>query len=169
MVRYRRCRSSWDGPGIGNILLSIRGLAENFDTFHPLATWSQWSRDCVSMLLFEHPSLSNDLFAIELRLASWEIYSCKVIRNYHGLESGSDPLYCFFIRSKTNATIAEGQSLRYVLQARMALDGSGYLSQLVQFNIAQFLNRATRFFAALHGVVWLSQICNNRFSAGAIS
>ena len=58
--------------------------------------------------------------------------------------------------SKTNAAIAEGQSLRYVLQARLVLDGSGYLSQLVQFNIAKFVNCATRLFAELDGFFCLS-------------
>ena len=39
-------------------------------------------------------------------------------------------MYLFLIRSKTNAARAEDQSLRYVLQARLALDGSEYQSQL---------------------------------------
>ena len=76
-------------------------------------------------------------------LASWVVHSCKVIRNHQSPESGIDPLYCFFIKSKTNAARAEGQSLWYVLQASMALDGSGYLSQLVQLDVAQFMNCAT--------------------------
>ena len=88
--------------------------------------------------------LSFDVF-----LASRVIHSCKVMENFHRLESGFDPLYCFSIRSKTNATRAEGQFLRYVLQAGTALDGSGYLSQLVQLNVALFVNCATR---ELHGV-----------------
>ena len=49
---------------------------------------------------------------------------------------------------------AEGQSLRYVLQARMALDGSGYLFQFVQFNMSKFVNCETRLFAELHEVFW---------------
>ena len=43
--RYLWCQGAvWEmrdhrgRPGIGNFLLSIRGVAENFDTFHPLAT-----------------------------------------------------------------------------------------------------------------------------------
>ena len=53
------------------------------------------------------------------------------------------------------------QSLGYVLQARKALDGSGYLSRLVQLNIAKFVNCTTRLFAELDGFVWLLQIFNN--------
>ena len=93
-------------------------------------------------------------FAVSL--ASWVIHSCKVRRNCQSLESGFDPLNCFFIRSKINATRTEGQSLRYVLQAWMALDASGYLSHLVQLNVAQFVNSATWLFAELHRVFWLS-------------
>ena len=69
-LRKRRCRSSLSSPDIGKILLSIHGLAENFDTVRLLATWSQWTHDCVSMLLFGHPLLSNGLVAIELRRVS---------------------------------------------------------------------------------------------------
>ena len=39
--------------------------------------------------------------------------------------------------------------LQYVFPARLALDGAGYLSQLVQFNIAKFVICATRLFAEL--------------------
>ena len=47
------------------------------------------------------------------------------------------------MRSKPDAASAEDQSLLYVLQARVALDGSEYLSQFVQLNVAKFLNRAS--------------------------
>ena len=55
----------------------------------------------------------------------------------------------FFVPQQVedNAARAEGQSLGYVLQARLALDGSGYLSQHVQFNVSQFVNCTTRLFA----------------------
>ena len=49
------------------MILSIRELSEKFDTFRPLATWSQWSRDLSFLLFFGHPLLSNGLFATELR------------------------------------------------------------------------------------------------------
>ena len=38
-----------------------------------------------------------------------------------------------------------------MLQARLALNGSGYLSQLVQLSVAQFVNCTTRLFAELDG------------------
>ena len=59
----------------------------------------------------------------------------------------------FFIRSKTNAA---RKSTQYVLHARMALDGSGYLSQLDQFKIAK-----VRDFAELDGFSCLRQIFND--------
>ena len=77
------------------------------------------------------------------------IHSRKVVGNRHSLESGYDSLYGFFIKSKTNAANAEGQSLLYVLEAGMALGGSGYVSKFVQFNFAKFVNCATRLFAEL--------------------
>ena len=46
---------------------------------------------------------------------------------------------------------AEDLSLLYVLQTRMALDGSGFVSELVQFNIAKCVNCAARLFAELDG------------------
>ena len=74
---------------------------------------------------------------VSVSFTSGVFHSCQVVRNYHNLISGFDYLYWFLMRSKTNAASAEDQSLRYVLQARLALDGSGYLSQLAQFHIAQ--------------------------------
>ena len=66
MVLCKRCRSSRGSPGIGNIVLTIRGFAENFDTFHPLATRSQWCFVCVSMFIF----WPNFLVVTESRHAS---------------------------------------------------------------------------------------------------
>ena len=132
-VRCKRCRSSWDSPRIGNILRSIHGLAENFDIFHPLATWLRLCLvmcPCSSSGIHCFPMVLLPL-SLAVLLAPWAIHSCKVTRDYQSLES----CYCFFIKSKRT----EGQPLRQVLQAWMALDGSGSLSQLVQLDVAQFI------------------------------
>ena len=52
-------------------------------------------------------------------------------------------------------------SFRYMLQARLALNGSGYLSQRVQSKIAKFVNCTTRLFAGLDGCFCLYRIFNN--------
>ena len=120
------------------------------------------------MLLFGHSIAFQWSLCLEFRSVSYLLNHSlvqRISRNYHSLESGFNPLYCFFFRSRTNAASAKGQSLWYVLQARMALDGSGYLSRFVQFNIAKFVSCATRLFAELDGFFWPSQIFNNSFSA----
>ena len=82
---------------------------------------------CSSLGIFCFPMVFLPLsFAVSF--TSRVIHSCKEVRNYHSLKSGFDSLYVFLIRSKTNATSAEDQSLWYVLQAKLALNGSGYLS-----------------------------------------
>ena len=86
-----------------------------------------------------------------MSFTSWVIHSGKVMRNHHSLKSSFDSFHVFLIKSKTNASRAENQSLRYVLQARLALDGSGSLSHFVQFNIAKFVNCTTRVFGELDG------------------
>ena len=47
----------------------------------------------------------------------------------------------------------------------MALDGAGYLSQLVQLDVAHFMNYATGFLAEFQRVIGFSQIFKNRFRA----
>ena len=101
-VQFRRCRSSWGGPGIGKFFLSIRGLAENFDTFRLL---SPDHNGVVSVF----PSSSSGIHcfpmvSLPLSFAVFFFFmSTLLVQGNKELESGFDPLYCFFIRSKTNA------------------------------------------------------------------
>ena len=131
------------------------------DFYEILDTFRHFSRvvtlpSCSSSGIHCFLSIVSLPLTFAVSFTSWVIHSCKVMRNYQSLKSGFASLYLFFIRSKTNAASAQDQSLRYVLQAGLALDGSGCLSQLVQFNIAKFVNCATRLFAELDGFFLLS-------------
>ena len=95
-VRWRMCRSSWGSPGIGNILLSIRGLLRIsilFDLVPPDHDGVLIVFPCSSSDIHCFPMVSLPL-SFAVFLTSWVIYSCKVIRNYHSLKSGFDPVYC---------------------------------------------------------------------------
>ena len=94
--------------------------------------------------------LSNCLFAVEL-LTSSIIHSCMEERNYHNLKPGFDSFCLSLGQSTIDATRAENLSFQYMFQARLTLNGSGSLSQLVQPNIAQFVDCTTRLFAELDG------------------
>ena len=88
-VRKKGCRLSWGSPGIGNIILSIRGLAANFDTLHPLATWLRWCPvvfPCSSSGIHCFPMVLEPL-SLAVLLASWAIHPCTAIRDYQSLES----------------------------------------------------------------------------------
>ena len=85
-------------------------------------------------------------------LTSWVIHSRKVIRNYHCSEFGADSLYCFLMRSNTNAASAEDQPHR---------PSSSHLSSHTG-TIQMKKNLATPFFGSwsedwLH-IVWASSM-----------
>ena len=129
-LRCWRCRSSRGSPGIGINLLSIHEFSEILDTFRHSAIWARWKRVCSCSVLCRRLWLSDGLFA-SVSFTSQLTHSCMVARNDHSLKSGFDSLFLFLIMSKTNATRAENQSFRYMLQARLAFDSFGSVSQLV--------------------------------------
>ena len=72
----------------------------------------------------------------------------------------------FSVSVPAHTTGASNQSFKCVFQARFTLTGFGYLSQLTKFNISQFLNCTTRFFAEPGGFSCSLQIGNDRFWYG---
>ena len=150
VVRWSKCRQ----------YSSVHPWARwDFLYFSSCATWLWLCPHCVSMLLFRHSLLSNVLLPLRLSVlvASWMIHSCKIIRGSQSLESGFDTVYCVCVGSKTNATTTEFEQLWQVLQARMTLVGSGYLSQLEQFHVAHLVNHATWFVAERQRVFCFSK------------
>ena len=115
--------SSWNGPRIGRLRVSIHEFSESFDSFRVLLPPDHIGivtlPFCSSSAIHCFPMVSL-LLSCAMFPTSRVIHSCKVTKNYHSLESGFDPFYCFFIKSKTNAASAEDHSLWYVPQTRLA-------------------------------------------------
>ena len=148
-VRKKGCRLSWGSPGIGNIILSIRGLAANFDTLHPLATWLRWCPvvfPCSSSGIHCFPMVLEPL-SLAVLLASWAIHPCTAIRDYQSLES---VFFLFIVSSSGQRQTPQEDKVNpsgMCFKHEWHWTVLEYLSQLLRLDVAQFTDDATWFLA----------------------
>ena len=102
-------------------------------------------------------------FAFQWSLCHWDsphffasgtVNTGKVVWHNQGLSSCFNLSDCIFVWSEACSACTEVESFRQRLVARMALYGSGFLSQLVQLEVAQIMDGASGFLAEDHRVFW---------------
>ena len=124
------------GSGVGDVdrrevvQVSAKFLSIHDLSFRLSAIWAQWICDPSFLLLCGHLVLSNGLLvplSFSMSFTSWVIHSCKVTRNFNSLKIWLRfAVMCSSSGRRHMPSKQKTWSLRYMLQARLALNGSGY-------------------------------------------
>ena len=127
------------------------------DGWHRWSIGVQCSLDCVVLLFFQRPSLSRGLFAVSFRrvVHLLRIHPREVTGSSHNFKLSFNSLFLFWRRPK-----AHHKNSKSILQVRVS---STLDIEWFWFNISQFWNRATRFFAEPGGFSSLPHIFNDWF------